>query len=31
METDSFKAGVNELQQLAGRERTAYMCSEAVW
>lgn len=31
METDSFKAGINKLQQLAGIQRTAYMCSEAVW
>lgn len=31
METDDFKAGINELQKLAGKERTAYMCSEAVW
>lgn len=31
METDGFKKGVNELQELARKERTAYMCSEAVW
>jgi len=31
MQTDDFITGVNELQELAHRERTAYMCSEAVW
>jgi uncharacterized protein (DUF488 family) len=31
METDSFKKGVEQLQSLATSQRTAYMCSEAVW
>ena len=31
METESFKTGINELQQLANEQKTAYMCSEAVW
>ena len=31
MQTDDFKKGINELQQLAIQKRTAYMCSEAVW
>jgi uncharacterized protein (DUF488 family) len=31
METDEFKKGIEELQQLAARKRIAYMCSEAVW
>lgn len=31
METDSFKAGAAELETLALKKRTAYMCSEAVW
>lgn len=31
METAEFKKGIDDLQQLASIERTAYMCSEAVW
>jgi uncharacterized protein (DUF488 family) len=31
METDVFKKRIDDLQQLATKERTAYMCSEAVW
>ncbi len=31
METDAFRAGIAHLLDLAGRERTAMMCSEAVW
>jgi uncharacterized protein (DUF488 family) len=31
METESFKLGVERLQQLAREEKTVYMCSEAVW
>jgi uncharacterized protein (DUF488 family) len=31
METGDFKKGINDLQELADKERTAYMCSEAVW
>ncbi len=31
METDAFRAGIARLLDLAGRERTAMMCSEAVW
>lgn len=31
METDAFKEGIEVLQQIATKERTAYMCSEAVW
>ena len=31
MESDSFKKSVEQLQLLAGKKRTAYMCSEAVW
>lgn len=31
METTSFKEGIRELEQIARRQRTAYMCSEAVW
>ena len=31
MQTDEFKKGINELQQLAIHERIVYMCSEAVW
>lgn len=31
METPAFKAGINELEILALKKRTAYMCSEAVW
>ncbi len=31
METDAFKEGVNMLEKTALKQRTAYMCSEAVW
>src|ERR1051325_10820935 len=31
MQTNDFKKGIDELQQLANHQRTAYMCSEAVW
>ncbi|MFI5264006.1 MAG: DUF488 family protein [Candidatus Kapaibacterium sp.] len=31
METDEFKNGIMELEKLAEKKRTAYMCSEAVW
>ena len=31
METQDFKKAIEELQELASAERTAYMCSEAVW
>jgi uncharacterized protein (DUF488 family) len=31
METSDFKEGIEELEKLAQRQRTAYMCSEAVW
>ncbi len=31
METDAFKEGIRELQNVALKQRTAYMCSEAVW
>ena len=31
METDSFKEGIAELEKIALKQRTAYMCSEAVW
>ena len=31
METDSFKAAMEELEKTAIKARTAYMCSEAVW
>jgi len=31
METDAFKIAIKELEALALKERTAYMCSEAVW
>jgi uncharacterized protein (DUF488 family) len=31
METDAFKEGVNVLEETALKQRTAYMCSEAVW
>ena len=31
METESFRKGIEDLQQLAGKGRTAFMCSEAVW
>jgi len=31
METDSFTTAIKVLQEIAERETTAYMCSEAVW
>lgn len=31
METDTFKEGIRELEKTALKQRTAYMCSEAVW
>ena len=31
METDSFVEGIKELAEIAQQQRTAYMCSEAVW
>ena len=31
METDAFKEGINDLEKIALLQRTAYMCSEAVW
>jgi len=31
METDAFKDGIRELIKRALKQRTAYMCSEAVW
>jgi uncharacterized protein (DUF488 family) len=31
METIDFKEGIQELEQIALKKRTAYMCSEAVW
>jgi uncharacterized protein (DUF488 family) len=31
METDAFKDGIKELEKIAMKQRTAYMCSEAVW
>ena len=31
METDSFKEGIQELENIATKKFTAYMCSEAVW
>jgi uncharacterized protein (DUF488 family) len=31
METYSFKEGITELEKFAIKQRTAYMCSEAVW
>ncbi len=31
METDDFARAVNKLEQLAAKQNTAYMCSEAVW
>jgi len=31
METDAFKEGITELEKIALKQRTAYMCSEAVW
>lgn len=31
METDDFKKGIEELEAIAEKKCTAYMCSEAVW
>lgn len=31
MDTDDFKEGIKELEEIALKKRTAYMCSEAVW
>lgn len=31
METNDFKNGIIELEKIAFKQRTAYMCSEAVW
>jgi uncharacterized protein (DUF488 family) len=31
MESDDFKEGRKELEEIALKKRTAYMCSEAVW
>jgi uncharacterized protein (DUF488 family) len=31
METDTFKNAIKELEVIAHKSRTAYMCSEAVW
>ena len=31
METNSFVEGIKELTEIAQQQRTAYMCSEAVW
>lgn len=31
METDEFREGIQELEKIASQQRTAYMCSEAVW
>lgn len=31
MEMDDFKNGIKELEVIAEKKRTAYMCSEAVW
>lgn len=31
METDAFKEGIIELKKNALKQRTVYMCSEAVW
>ena len=31
METNEFTSGITQLEALALRQRTAYMCSEAVW
>jgi uncharacterized protein (DUF488 family) len=31
METDAFKTGMAELQQIARQKTVAYMCSEVVW
>lgn len=31
METDAFKKGIKELERITLKQRTAFMCSEAVW
>jgi uncharacterized protein (DUF488 family) len=31
METDEFKKGIDELEKIGTRYRTAFMCSEGVW
>ena len=31
METEAFKEGIQQLETMAAKQRTAYMCSEAVW
>ena len=31
IETEEFKQGIKELEAIALKQRTAYMCSEAVW
>jgi uncharacterized protein (DUF488 family) len=31
METDSFNAAIIKLQELAKKQKTCYMCSEALW
>lgn len=31
MEKEDFKEGIRELEAIAAKKRTAYMCSEAVW
>lgn len=31
METDQFKAALQELEGIASKNRVAYMCAEAVW
>jgi uncharacterized protein (DUF488 family) len=31
METDSFRAGIDQLLEIAGSSRTAIMCAEALW
>jgi uncharacterized protein (DUF488 family) len=31
METDDFKKGIQQLENIGLSKRTAYMCSEAVW
>lgn len=31
METTSFRDGIKQLEQIALKQTTAYMCSEAVW
>ena len=31
METEAFHRGIQKLKDIASKQRTAYMCSEAVW